>query len=82
MSVGVLDCGMGLGATVACPKSLLDKLCDMCYDGVLRGPERREQVSLVRFAHFYVLHEEVMPTKNRDGSVLKPREASMPIGGK
>jgi hypothetical protein len=80
--VGVLGCGKGLGATGVCPKSLLDKLCDMCYDGVLKGPERREQVSLVGFAHFYVLHEEVMPTENGDGSVLKPREACMPIGGK
>jgi hypothetical protein len=48
-NVGVLDYGMGLGATGVCSKSLLDKLCDMCYDGILKGPERREQVSLVGF---------------------------------
>lgn len=78
----VLYCGVGLGITAVCSKSRLDKLYDMCYDGALKGPERREQVSVVGFAHSYVLHEEVMPTETGVGSVLKPREASMPIGGK
>ena len=54
----------------------------MWYHGVLGGPERREQVSLVRFEHLDGLHEEVVPIENADDSVMKPRDARMPIEGK
>ncbi len=71
-----------MSAQHAWRESGLDKLRDMCYHSVSGGPGRREQVSLVRFAHSYGLHEEVVPIENADDSVLKPRDARMPIEGK
>lgn len=71
-----------VGAQHAWRELGLDNLRDMCYHNVLGGPERREQVSLVRFAHSYGLHEEVVPIENADDSVMKPRDARMPIEGK
>jgi hypothetical protein len=62
--------------------SRLDKLWNMCYHIVLSVPERREQASLVRFAHLYGLHEEVMPIENVDDSDKEPGDSRRPIEGK